>query len=121
MLNKSINIKKDIDASSCNFSYCFRNPYRSLARLSNNSRKNNTKVIIQTKYNRSKQCDEVIRIPSNYPSLAQRATEIARKRCDWFWLCFLMVENWREILKPISKRSNHNVVHAFDSHVTTLV
>lgn len=85
---------------------CFRNPYRSLERLSNNSRKNNTKVIIQTNYNRSN--PELIRIPSNCPSLAQRATEIARKRCDWFW--FLM-----------TKCSNHNVVHAFDSHVTTLV
>ena len=46
MLNRSIKIKKDIDASFCSFSYCFRNPYRSLARLSNNSRKTNIKVIM---------------------------------------------------------------------------
>lgn len=31
------------------------------------------------------------------------------------------LKNWRKIFKPLTKYSNHNLVNAFDSHVTALV
>ena len=48
------------------------------------------KVIPTTNHNRRKQSDEPIRIPTNYPWLAQSAGKIARVRCDG--LCFSLLK-----------------------------
>ena len=62
------------------------------------------KVTTPTNPNRSKERDEPIKIPSNYLSLTQSAGKSAPSRCDPFWFCFSLVENWRKILKPIRSK-----------------
>ena len=79
-----------------------------IERFSNDCRKNDT----LTNHTRSEQRNEPIRIPSNYLSLAQSAGKIVR-------LVLLLIgwKNWREISKPITKRSNRNRVISFDSYL----
>ena len=62
------------------------------------------KVINPTNHNRSKHCAEPIRIPRNYLSLAQNAGKSRAQGANGF--CY--VSHWREILKEIAKRRNHN-------------
>ena len=45
-----------------------------------------------TNHNGSSQRDEPIRIPCNFPVLAQSAGKIARTRCNGFCCCFSLVE-----------------------------
>ena len=46
--------------------------------------------------------------------LVKAREKMARTRCDCYWFCISLNENWREILKPITKRSNRNRVITFD-------
>ena len=69
-----------------------------------NSRKTNTKVMTPANHNSSKQRDEPIRIPRNYLQLAQSAGKLRVQ--DVIGLGFALLKNWREIFKPIAKRSN---------------
>ena len=69
-----------------------KNKKVAIERFSNDCRKTKTKAITLTNHNRSRQRDEPITIPSNYPQLAQSAGKITRTWCDWFWFCFSLVE-----------------------------
>ena len=77
--------------------------------------------ITSTNYNRSRQRDEPITIPSNYLFIRTKRgknhaymVELASRGFASHWL-----KNWRESLKPITRRSNRNLVITFDSHLKT--
>ena len=86
-----------------------------LERFSNDCRKTKAKAITPTNHDRGKQRDEPITIPSNYLKLARSAGKMTRRRWDWFWFCFSLVEK----LARVTKRSNRNHVITFDSHLKT--
>ena len=65
---------------------------KKLERFSNDCRKTKTKVITPTNYDRGKQRDEPITIPSNYLKLAQSAGKITRTWRYCFWFCFSLAE-----------------------------
>ena len=64
----------------------------SLERFSNDCRKTKTKAITPTNYDRNRQRDEPITIPSNYLKLAQSEGKITRTWRGWFWFWFSLVE-----------------------------
>ena len=66
------------------------------------------KVINPTNHNRSKQCAKPIRIPRNYLSLVQNAGKSRAQGANGFCYASHWLTNWREILKEIAKRRNHN-------------
>ena len=63
-----------------------------IERFSNDCRKTKTKAITPTNYDRGKQRDEPITIPSNFLKLAQSTGKITRTWRDWFWFCFSLAE-----------------------------
>ena len=102
---------------------CFENWMTSLFSdiegFSKGFRTTNSNLTSATNLNRSKQSDEPIRILSDYLEPAHSAGKTTRTKCDWFWFCFSLVENWRETFKPITRRSNRNRVITFDSQFNT--
>ena len=62
--------------------------FEHLERFSNDCRKTNTKAIISTNHNTSKQLDKPIKPFSNPLQLAQIARKVTRTMCSWFWFCF---------------------------------
>ena len=44
----------------------------------------------------------------------QSAGKIARTGCDWSSLILSLIENWREVFEPTTKRVNRNRLVAFD-------
>lgn len=76
----------------------------------------NTKVLTATNHNYRWQRDEPIRILSNYLNRSQSAGDIAIGRTRF---CYSLVENWRDIFGPITKRSNRNRAITFDNHLKT--
>ena len=97
-----------------------------LEQFSNDCLKTNTKVITATNDNRCKQCNESIRIPSNYIYLAQSMGKIA---CTILLLLLVIglpshwLKNWCDILKPVTGHNNYcynsNCGISFDSHLKT--
>ena len=69
-----------------------------------NCRKTDTRVMTPANHNSSKQRDEPIRIPRNCQQLTQSAGKLRVQ--DVIGLGFALLKNWREIFKPIAKRSN---------------
>ena len=48
-----------------------------------------------------------------------KAREIARKRYDWIWFCFSLVEQLTRDFQPVTKRSNRNHVITVERHLKT--
>ena len=71
-----------------------------------NCRKTNTKVITPAKHNTSKQRDEPIRIPRNCLQLTQSAGKLRVQDMIGLGFACHWLKKWREIFKPIAKRSN---------------
>ena len=81
--------------------------------------KTNTKVTTSIHKKRSKQRDGEIRIPS-ITCDAFKAREKSRVQGTiGFVFASHGLKNWREILKPITQRSNINHVISFDSQFKT--
>ena len=85
--------------------------------FSNDCRKTKTKAITPTNYDRGKQRDEPITIPSNYLAQSQEKSRV--HGAIGFGFASHWLKNWREPFKPIIKRSNRNHVITFDSHLKT--
>ena len=104
---------------------CSRNQYTAgffhLERFSNDCRKTKTKVITLNNHNRNRQLHEPITIPCNHMQLARSAGKITHAYMVRFGFGFAShwLKNWRESLKPITKRSNQNHVITFDGHLKT--
>ena len=103
------------------FSYCYlviQNKTQSGFKMTVEN--SNTKVITWTRHSKGKQCDEPIRITiSNYLELAQSAGKWCLQVAIGFGFVSHWLKNWRENLKPITKRTNRNRVITFNSHLKT--
>ena len=69
---------------------CFRH---CIERFSNDCRRT------KTNYDRGKQPDQPITVPSNFLKLAQGAGKITRTWRDWFWFCFSLAEKLARVLE----------------------
>ena len=81
--------------------------------------KTNTKVTTSINKKRSKQRDEEIRIPSTTWDVFKAREKSRVQGAIGFVFASHWLKNWREILKPITKRSNINHVISFDSQFKT--
>ena len=81
-------------------------------------------------HNRSKQRDEIIRIPSNNLLLAQNVIKTACSRCNWF--CFLLDEKlardllanryvWQSQSRNYFRQSFENCTYSNDNLLSTKV
>lgn len=62
--------------------------------------------------------NQQFKIASNYPQLFQSAGKIARTSCDWFWLCFSLVEKTGA---PISLSQSLNVEIAIEQLISASI
>ena len=84
--------------------------YNFLEHFSNDCRKTNSKAIIPTNHNKSKRCDETIRVPRNHLLLTQGAGKSRVQRTIGSGFVSHWLKNWRETFNPITKRCNRNLV-----------
>ena len=76
-------------------------------------------VITLTNHNGSNQCNESIIILANACNLLKAREKLRVQGTIGFGFTFNWLKNLGETFKPITKRSNHNRLITFDSHLKT--
>ena len=83
-------------------------------------RKTKTKAIISANHNRPKQCDEPIRIRSNYMQPAQSAGRCARASRD-IGFASHWLKKWREVCWPMYKHCKIKIIILRSSKFLSLI
>ena len=90
-----------------------------IERFSNDCRKANGKVITPTNHNRTNSAmnqSEFLAITCNLLNAREKSRV---QGAIGFGFASHWLKNWREVFKPVTKRSNRNRVITFDSHLKT--